>query len=245
MDTRRLRAPAAVVLDLDGTILDNGGLPNAAAQACALVCRTLGGLDQDQLLAANTEAWAQVWHESEKACWLGEKEGHAASREAWRRALKACGCHEDSAVEFAFSQYGRLARDAFRLYPDVGGFLDYATAGGLRLGLVTNGPSDLQRDKIDAVAISRYIRAVIISGEHGVAKPDPAIFQLALDALGVGPGDTWCVGDGLDTDVAGAQSVGTTAMWLNRTGQSLADSPVVPHVELESMSQLIELLRVR
>jgi putative hydrolase of the HAD superfamily len=148
-------------------------------------------------------------------------------------------------VEFAFSQYGRLARDSFRLYPDVQGFRDYATARGLSLGLVTNGPSDLQRDKIDAVGISRYIRAVIISGEHGVAKPDPAIFQLALDALAVGPADTWCVGDGLDTDVAGALSVGTTALWLNRTGQSLADSPVVPHVELESMSQLIELLRVR
>jgi hypothetical protein len=58
MDTRRLRAPAAVVLDLDGTILDNGGLPDAAAHACALVCRTLGGLDAEQLLAANTEAWA-------------------------------------------------------------------------------------------------------------------------------------------------------------------------------------------
>jgi putative hydrolase of the HAD superfamily len=149
-----------------------------------------------------------------------------------------------------------LARDAFRLYPDVSGFLDYATERGLSLGLVTNGPSDLQRDKIDALGLSRHISAVVISGEHGVAKPQPAIFQLALDALAVDSEDTWYVGDSLDTDVTGALSAGMTALWLNRGPPSrlgfgvgaelpLAGSGVEPHAELESMSELIELLRNR
>jgi putative hydrolase of the HAD superfamily len=257
--TPRLRAPAAIVLDLDGTVLDNSGLADAAAQACALVSGTVGGLDPEALLAANIDAWAQVWHEVENACWLGEMDGYAASREAWRRALEACGCNDASALELAFSQYRRLAQGTFRLYSDVQGFLDYAAARGLSLGLVTNGPSDVQRDKIDALGISRHIRAVIISGEHGVAKPDPAIFHVALDVLGVGPGDTWCVGDSLDHDIAGALSAGMTALWLNRgttqtlgfgaggtlAGQSLADSRIVPHAELGSMSQLTELLRDR
>ena len=255
--TRLLRAPAAVLLDLDGTVLDNSGLADAAAQACALVSGALGGVDPERLLAANTEAWAQVWHEVEDACWLGQMDGYAASREAWRRALEACGCNGAPAVELAFSQYRRLARGSFRLYPDVQGFLGYAAARGVSLGLVTNGPSDVQRDKIDALGISRHTRAVIISGEHGVAKPDPAIFHVALDALGVGPSVTWFVGDSLDHDIAGALSVGMTALWLNRSatpalgfgaggtlaGQRPAGSPIVPHAELGSMSQLSELLR--
>jgi HAD superfamily hydrolase (TIGR01509 family) len=254
--TRRLRTPTEVVLDLDGTTLDSSGLPDAAAQACALVCATLEGLDPDQLLAANKDAWAQVWHEVEKACWLGEIDGLVASREAWRRSLEACGCYDASVVELAFSNHSRMARDAFRPYPDVRSFLEYATEHGLRLGLVTNGPSDLQRDKIDALGLRRYISAVVISGEHGVAKPDPAIFQVALDALAVDPADAWCVGDSLDTDITGALSAGMTALWLNRGGpsrlgfgvaaeQPLVDSTVVPHAELESMSELIDLLRDR
>jgi putative hydrolase of the HAD superfamily len=257
--TRRLRVPAAIVLDLDGTVLDNSGLADAAAQACALVSGTLGRVDMERLLSANTEAWAQVWDEVENACWLGHMDGYAASREAWRRSLEACGCNDASALEFAFSQYRCLAQATFRLYSDVQGFLDYAAARGIRLGLVTNGPSDVQRDKVDALGISRHIRAVVISGEHGVAKPDPAIFEVALDLLGVGPSEAWCVGDSLDHDIAGALSVGMTALWLNRratptlgfgaggtlAGQRLADSRIVPHAELESMSQLTELLRDR
>jgi putative hydrolase of the HAD superfamily len=254
--TRRLRTPAAIVLDLDGTVLDSSSLPDAAAQACALVCGTLEGLDPEQLFAANKEAWAQVWREVELACWLGEVDGLAASREAWRRTLEVCGCDDASVVELAFTNHCRLAREAFRMYPDFRGFLDCPTERGLSLGLVTNGPSDLQRGKIDALDLSRSISAIVISGEHGVAKPDPAIFRVALDALGVDPGDAWFVGDSLDTDVAGALSAGMVALWLNRGGPSrlgfgvgaelpLAESTVVPHAELESMSELIQLLRDR
>lgn len=218
----------------------------------------LDRIDPELLLAANIEAWAQVWQEVENACWLREMAGYAASREAWRRALESCGCNDASAVEFTFSHYRRLALGTYRLHAEVKGFLDYASARDLSLGLITNGPSDVHRDKIDALDVSSHIRAVIISGEHGTAKPDPAIFRVAVDALEVDPSDKWCVGDSLDHDIAGALSAGMTALWLTRgalrrwasgpgslVGGSLVDSLVVPHTQLEPMSKLTELLRHR
>ncbi len=226
-----LRRPEAVLVDLDGTLLDHGGQAAAVAEVCASIAREHLGLDPRELLEANARAWTSLWREVEQLCWLGQMDGYAASREAWRRSLEGCGCTEDSVIEFAFAEHQRLARAAFRPYPDVQVFLEHAVASGVRLAVVTNGPSDLQRDKFNALGVGKLVRAVVISGEHGVAKPDPAIFQLALDELGVDPRDAWCVGDSLATDVAGAHRARITAIWLNRPGHDVASSDVPPQIE--------------
>lgn len=226
-----LRRPAAVLVDLDGTLLDHGGQEAAVEEVCASVARAHPRLDPRELLYANARAWTALWREVERLCWLGQLDGYAASREAWRRALEVCGCSQDPVVEFAFAEHQRLARAAFRSYPDVQAFLEHAVASGVQLAVVTNGPSDLQRDKFNALGVGKLVKAVVISGEHGVAKPDPAIFQLALDELGVDPKDAWCVGDSLATDVAGAHRAGITAIWLNRPEHEVASSNVPPRIE--------------
>src|SRR5580704_3852179 len=192
-----LRRPEAVLIDLDGTLLDHGGQEGAVEEVCASVARAHPGLDPRELLEANARAWTALWCEVEQLCWLGQLDGYAASREAWRRALEVCGCTQDLVVEFAFAEHQRLARAAFRPYMDVQAFLEHVEASGMSLAVVTNGPSDLQRDKFDALQVDKLFKAVVISGERGVAKPDRAIFQLALDELGVDARDAWCVGDSL------------------------------------------------
>ncbi|HXN63448.1 MAG TPA: HAD family hydrolase [Acidimicrobiales bacterium] len=226
-----LRRPEAVLVDLDGTLLDHGGQEGAIEEVCASVARAHPGLDPRELLEANARAWTALWREVEQLCWLGQLDGYAASREAWRRALEVCGCTQDPVIEFAFAEHQRLARAAFRPYPDVQNFLERAVAIGVSLAVVTNGPSDLQRDKLKVLGVGKLVKAVVISGEHGVAKPDPAIFQLALDELGVDPKDAWCVGDSLATDVAGAHGAGVTAVWLNRPEHEVASSDDPPRIE--------------
>lgn len=77
-----------------------------------------------------------------------------------------------------------------------------------RLGLITNGYSDSQRGRLDAAGLSACFDPTLISEEVGIAKPDPRIFELALDALGLPPGDVIYIGDSLDHDRAGCQSAG-------------------------------------
>jgi HAD superfamily hydrolase (TIGR01549 family) len=226
-----LHRPKAVLVDLDGTLLDHGGQATAVEEVCASVARAHLGLNPRELLEANARAWTALWREVEQLCWLGQMDGYAASREAWRRALEECRCTQDLVVEFAFAEHQRLARAAFRPYPDVQVFLEHAAASGVPLAVVTNGPSDLQRDKVNALGVGSLVKAVVISGEHGVAKPDPAIFRLALDELGVDPKDAWCVGDSLATDVGGAHRAGITAIWLNRPGHMVTSWDIPPRVE--------------
>ena len=70
-----------------------------------------------------------------------------------------------------------------------------------KLGLVTNGPSRTQRPKIEQFQLIDYFDLLIVSEEVGVAKPDPTIFAIALERLGVAPSEALFVGDSPEFDL--------------------------------------------
>jgi putative hydrolase of the HAD superfamily len=92
---------------------------------------------------------------------------------------------------------------------------------------VTNGASCWQREKLRASALADRFDAIVVSGELGTAKPDPAVYAHALRALGAEPGDAAMVGDSLRNDVDGALAAGLgAAIWVNRDGKARpADRP--------------------
>jgi FMN phosphatase YigB (HAD superfamily) len=92
------------------------------------------------------------------------------------------------------------------------------------------------------MGIEDEFRAIVISGEVGIAKPSAAVFGLALDKLGLEPKNVWHVGDSLGTDVAGAKAAGIAAVWLNRNGALLNDGDPKPDYEIRSLAELAEIL---
>ena len=154
-----------------------------------------------------------------KDAWtLGALDGASVQLEMWRRTLRACGCDDDeSAARLAAQTFGRLTRETYAPIDDVPGFLTFAKRTGVKVALVTNGASDSQREKLRALDLESRLDAVVISGEVGVAKPDPAIFELALARIGVPREGVWHVGDSLTADVAGAQAAGLTAVMAQST----------------------------
>ncbi|WP_018752454.1 HAD family hydrolase [Paenibacillus sanguinis] len=87
---------------------------------------------------------------------------------------------------------------------------------GLRLGIITNGHSQLQHRKIDLLHLPDYFDEIVISGEVGLSKPDPQIYRLALERLGVGSNQCIIVGDHPRNDIWGAAQVGIQGIWLRR-----------------------------
>ena len=232
---------AALSLDLDGTLLDNGGLQGAVERTCEVLAAAHPRLDLPSLLAANEAVWRDYFPEVDRAWTLGELSGQAVSTEAWRRTLEACGCTDDDLAALAWEAFERQATAEYRLYADAQA-LFAALDRRPPLALVTNGASDTQREKLRALGIASRFDAVVISGEAGVAKPDAAVFGLALDQLGVPPEDVWHVGDNLATDVAGARAAGLTAVWVNRLGATRTPGDPEPHHELRSLAELPRLL---
>jgi putative hydrolase of the HAD superfamily len=84
------------------------------------------------------------------------------------------------------------------------------------IGIITNGPAEVQRAKIDRLGIRDIVDFVIISGEFGAAKPDPTVFQEALRLSGVLAEEAVYVGDAPEFDIAGARTAGMRSVWVNR-----------------------------
>jgi len=90
---------------------------------------------------------------------------------------------------------------------------------GLKLGLVSNAidPPELLHRDLEQLGVAQRLDVAVFSSEVGRRKPDPAIFERALDALGVAPERALFVGDRLATDVAGAAALGMKtcqALWF-------------------------------
>ena len=110
-----------------------------------------------------------------------------------------------------------------------------------KLGLITNGPSAIQRAKIERFGLAEYLDVLIVSGEVGVAKPDPAIFRLALERLGVEPAEALFVGDSPEYDLRGAEAAGMLFVWMNPGAEELPEGIARP---LATIGRLEELLGV-
>jgi putative hydrolase of the HAD superfamily len=86
------------------------------------------------------------------------------------------------------------------------------------LGLVTNGASCLQHEKLDRSGLRPFFDVVVVSAEFGTGKPDASIFRYALSRLAEPHEQAVMLGDSLDRDVDGALSAGLQAIWVNRLG---------------------------
>ena len=115
---------------------------------------------------------------------------------------------------------------------------------GRPIGLVTNGPADIQRPKPDLLGILPLVDFAVISGEVGVWKPDPAIFREALRRGGAGPEAAIFTGDSPEHDIAGARAAGIGAVWVNRSGRPWAHPAPPPDVEVANLTALLPLLGV-
>lgn len=82
-------------------------------------------------------------------------------------------------------------------------FLIRASGAGMRLAIVSNIALDV-RPALERWGIASALDAVILSYEVGYVKPDPRIFQLAADSLGIDPTDCLMIGDSTQDDVGGA-----------------------------------------
>jgi putative hydrolase of the HAD superfamily len=93
------------------------------------------------------------------------------------------------------------------------------------LVVVSNWDSSLA-DVLDRIGIGEQVDGVVTSAGAGAAKPDPAIFRVALARVGVRAAQALHIGDSLVEDVAGARAAGVGAVWLDRTGAGAGRPPV-------------------
>ena len=145
--------------------------------------------------------------------------------------------HEELAAWYLHASRSVTPQD-----PEVLALLHDLNDAGVPWGIVTNGPSSGQHMTIKSRGLEGLTGCVVVSEEVGYWKPDPAIFRLALDCLGVPPSrDVLFVGDDVAADIGGAKGVGLSTAWV-APGQSWPDGIEPPDHQVGHVSQLRPLL---
>lgn len=113
---------------------------------------------------------------------------------------------------------------------------------GYLTGLITNGKTSIQYGKIDQLGIRIEFDCIVVSEEAGVKKPDPRIFEIALNKLGVMAGECLFVGDHPANDIGGASTAGMHTVWL-KVNQPWNDQVEArPLHTIEKLNALIDLI---
>jgi putative hydrolase of the HAD superfamily len=140
----------------------------------------------------------------------------------------------DDVVKFWMREFPYCAEPMDHLY-DV---LDYFAAKGIDMGIVTNGGIDFQNKKIDKLGLRKYMKTIIISGEVGISKPDPRIFDIALEQMGSSRDRTLFVGDYAPNDIKGAVNAGLISVWIS-LGDVWSEKEYKPQYTIERLTDLM------
>jgi putative hydrolase of the HAD superfamily len=109
----------------------------------------------------------------------------------------------------------------------------------IRLAVITNGASKVQREKLRRFDIVGFFEKIFIDTEVGYSKPDARIFQHALNELNVKPADAWMVGDNLKWDVFGAQQLKIFAVWNDFKRAGLPEgTQIIPGLIVNSIHEM-------
>jgi putative hydrolase of the HAD superfamily len=218
--TLRPSPPAAILFDLDDTLLSSYRNPRAAWDAIV----GEQGLDLDPLtsrllgarIAAHTGAYLS--DPDRRRGWRLQPQ--PARRAVVRAAFAELGLDDIGVADLIADRYDAYRHERMHLLPDAHRVLDVLRRRGVRLALVTNGSARVQREKIARFGLTGRFDHFQIEGEAGYGKPDHRAYGDALRALAVSPDAAWMVGDDLEWDVAAPQQLGLSGIWhdVDRSG---------------------------
>ncbi|RYG39473.1 HAD family hydrolase [bacterium] len=142
------------------------------------------------------------------------KNGGITRTEQMRLTLERIGIVDDALAQRLSDVYGRERNARLVLFDDANETLD--TLSGFPLGLITNGPADVQRQEVATVGIGERFAHFFIEGEVGFGKPEPEVFRRAAEAMGLQPGQLLMVGNSYHHDIVPALEAGWKAIWIRR-----------------------------
>jgi YjjG family noncanonical pyrimidine nucleotidase len=118
-------------------------------------------------------------------------------------------------------------------------------AAKVPLLLLSNGIAEVQRRRIIRSRIGKFFRAILISGEVGLAKPDPAIFELAVEMLECAKEHVLCVGDSPSSDIRGGRAAGLATCWYAPPGLEYPAEEPSPLYTIHDLRQLLNFVPKR
>ena len=122
--------------------------------------------------------------------------------------------------------------------------LELAKENNIKLGIITNGPSEHQWSKVEALGVERWINKdnIVVSGDYDINKPDVRIFEIMKEKLQLPIDSLYYIGDLLENDIVGANNAGWKAIWINRYKKKLPENVDIYKIA-ENNIELFEIIK--
>jgi 2-haloacid dehalogenase len=228
----RMKRYQGFLFDADNTLFDYDRAEWEALTAT--LGAALPGVPREKALASYHEINAGFWRRFEQGTVL------LSELKAGRFQALLESLHCDGDADAISSRYlEELSRRAYFL-PHAREVIEQLSRS-FPLALVTNGIGMVQRGRMARSGIQDRFRALIISEELGIAKPDPRFFHAAVEALAVSPDKLLCVGDNPASDVEGARAAGIDACWYAPRGQTWPGPTEPPAFVISDLREILDL----
>ena len=145
-------------------------------------------------------------------------EGSDVTYQLFRDAMLEAFCKNRDGYREALERFGLQKMpwhsEEERIYPGMKDLLE-RLRGQYSLGVIANQVPGVE-ERLRDFGISEYFELVLASAEVGLSKPDPRMFQLALDRAGCRAEQAAMVGDRLDNDILPARALGMKTVWVRQ-----------------------------
>ena len=234
-----IQLPKAVIFDLDNTILADGLASRKGWEQTFARFGPRLGVDAQELSGALSELRSQLLEDQEWNQWAGLNPDESR-RQLVDMTLSNRGIDAGQIANEIVEAYAGLKIASMEAFPGAIDTLIRIREMGKAMALITNGQSGSQRGKIDLLGLEPLFDCIIVEGDFGVGKPDARVFRHALEQLGAQPWEAVMIGDNLYADIAGAQSLGIGAIWVDWQGKGLPEgSETTPDAIVGSVAELL------
>ena len=224
MSTLALKDVKHAVFDAYGTLFD---VHSAAAQHQ----KKLGDKAQTVSTLWRTKQLEYTWLRSLMQRYVNFAQ---VTRDALDYALESHGIADDSLRQDLLNAYQQLS-----CYPEVPETLQKLKQHGLGTAILSNGSFEMLESGVRNSGLKELLDGVFSVETIRIFKPDPQVYQLAVDQLGCDPQEILFFSSNA-WDVSGSATFGFQAVWVNRFGQAPERLPGNPVLEIKSLDAVLK-----
>ena len=188
-----------------------------------------------------------------------QRQYHSYNQGLWRRLeqgeltyeeLSEMTFHDFILDHFGIEIDGKKAMDEYRSYfgeahqllPGVEDTLIFAKKQGYKLTVLSNGEKFMQNHRLELAGVKKYFDLIVTSEEAHYSKPNPHAFDYFFSRTEIGPGETVFFGDGLQSDILGAEKYGFDSIWYNHCHRKNTLN-LHPKFVVETYPELVKLMQ--
>ncbi|MBU5590492.1 YjjG family noncanonical pyrimidine nucleotidase [Clostridium sp. MSJ-4] len=186
----------------------------------------------------------KVYKDVNRAIWKELEDGLITQKKLKIERFKRLSDRLNSGFDevlFAKSYMRHLSLASF-LYHDSMGLVE-SLYKNYKLSIITNGLTEVQDTRIRKSIIAKYFDDIVISEEVQVSKPDPRIFEHALNNIKhTNKSTVLIVGDSLTSDIQGGINSGIDTCWFN-PNKIVNETSIKPTYEISNLMELKAILK--